>query len=80
MPEAWVVAAGAVEVVCGLLLIARRWVKVSSALLGTTMAVAIVVSGIGHGDIIPSLTLAPALLVACIFIIATQGEELPAGE
>jgi hypothetical protein len=33
------------------------------------MAVAIGASGIGHGDVIPSLTLAPMLLVALIFLL-----------
>jgi hypothetical protein len=32
--------------------------------------VAIAASGIGHGDVIPSLTLAPALLVAMIYLLA----------
>ena len=34
-----------------------------------TMVVAIVSSGIGHGDVIPSLTLAPALLLATLFLL-----------
>jgi hypothetical protein len=34
------------------------------------MAVAIGASGIGHGDVIPSLTLAPALLLAMVFLLA----------
>jgi hypothetical protein len=34
------------------------------------MLVAIGASGIGHGDVIPSLTLAPALLLALIFVLA----------
>jgi hypothetical protein len=35
-----------------------------------TMIVAIVSSGIGHGDVIPSLTLAPALLVMMLYLLA----------
>jgi hypothetical protein len=34
------------------------------------MIVAIGASGIGHGDIIPSLTVAPALLATMIFLLA----------
>jgi hypothetical protein len=34
------------------------------------MVVAIGASGIGHGDVIPSLTLAPALLLALVFVLA----------
>jgi hypothetical protein len=33
------------------------------------MLVAIGASGIGHGDVIPSLTLAPALLLALLFLL-----------
>ena len=33
------------------------------------MVVAIISSGIGHGDVIPSLTLAPALLLATLFLL-----------
>ncbi len=70
-PEVWVVAAGVIEIGGGALLIARRWVMASSLLLAATMAVAIVVSGIGRGDVIPSLTLAPALLAACVYLAIT---------
>jgi hypothetical protein len=33
------------------------------------MVVAIGVSGIAQGDVVPSLTLAPALLVALLFVL-----------
>ena len=33
------------------------------------MVVAVIASGIGHGDVIPSLTLAPALLVAMLVLL-----------
>jgi hypothetical protein len=39
-------------------------------LLAFTMIVAIGASGVGHGDVIPSLTLAPALLIALIFLLS----------
>ncbi len=41
----------------------------AATLLGVTMVVAIISSGIGHGDVIPSLTLAPALLLATLFLL-----------
>ena len=42
----------------------------AAVLLAVTMIVAIVSSGIGHGDVIPSLTLAPALLVMMLYLLA----------
>jgi hypothetical protein len=41
-------------------------------ILTATMAVAIGASGIGHGDVIPSLTLAPALLGAMVFLLVAS--------
>jgi hypothetical protein len=61
---------GVLEVGGGILLIARALVLPVSVLLAATMVVAIGASGIGHGDVIPSLTLAPALLVALIWLLA----------
>jgi uncharacterized membrane protein YphA (DoxX/SURF4 family) len=72
-PEVWVIAAGVIEIGGGALLIARRAVSAAAVMLGTTMAVAIVVSGIGHGDIVPSLTLAPLLLAACVYLVVKDG-------
>jgi putative oxidoreductase len=64
------ILAGVLETAGGLLLIGRRWVLPSALLLSMTMVVAIVSSGVLHGDVIPSLTLAPALLFAMLFIAA----------
>jgi uncharacterized membrane protein YphA (DoxX/SURF4 family) len=69
-PAALEIVAGALETVGGVLLIARRFTAPVAALLAVTMIVAIVSSGIGHGDVIPSLTLAPALLIATLYIFA----------
>jgi uncharacterized membrane protein YphA (DoxX/SURF4 family) len=69
-PSALEILAGVLETLGGLLLVARRWIAPTVALLAPTMVVAIVSSGIGHGDVIPSLTLAPALLVACVYLLA----------
>jgi uncharacterized membrane protein YphA (DoxX/SURF4 family) len=69
-PSALELFAGALEMVGGLLLVLRRAVMPAAALLAATMVVAIIASGIGHGDVIPSLTLAPALLLATVFLLA----------
>lgn len=47
-----------------------RWVAPVAALLPATMVVAIGTAGIGHGDVIPSLTLAPAPLIAMLYLLA----------
>jgi hypothetical protein len=55
----------------GVLLVLRRWVVPVAVLLSITMVVAIGASGIGHGDVIPSLTLAPLLLIAMLYLLMT---------
>jgi uncharacterized membrane protein YphA (DoxX/SURF4 family) len=69
-PSALELVAGALETAGGVLLVARRFTAPVAALLAVTMIVAIAASGIGHGDVIPSLTLAPALLIATLYILA----------
>jgi uncharacterized membrane protein YphA (DoxX/SURF4 family) len=68
-PGALEISAGVLETVGGVLLARRRAVVPAATLLGATMVVAIISSGIGHGDVIPSLTLAPALLLATLFLL-----------
>lgn len=68
-PGALEIFAGVLEVMGGALLTAKFMVVPVSALLAATMVVAIGASGIGHGDVIPSLTLAPALLAALVWLI-----------
>jgi uncharacterized membrane protein YphA (DoxX/SURF4 family) len=68
-PSALEILAGVLETAGGALLLARRLVVPVSALLAVTMLVAIGASGIGHGDVIPSLTLAPALLLALVLLL-----------
>jgi uncharacterized membrane protein YphA (DoxX/SURF4 family) len=70
LPFALELFAGVLETVGGVLLIARRYVAPISALLCATMIVAIGASGIGHRDVIPSLTLAPLLLLALLFLLS----------
>ena len=69
-PSTLEIVAGVVETVGGVLLVLRLLVTPVALLLAVTMAVAIGASGIGHGDVIPSLTLAPALLLAMVFLLA----------
>jgi uncharacterized membrane protein YphA (DoxX/SURF4 family) len=68
-PAALEILAGVLEIAGGVLLVMRRLVAPVALLLAVTMVVAIAASGIGHGDVIPSLTLAPALLVAMVFLL-----------
>jgi uncharacterized membrane protein YphA (DoxX/SURF4 family) len=68
-PGALEILAGILETAGGVLLTMRRFVVPAASLLAVTMAVAVAASGIGHGDVIPSLTLAPALLVAMVFLL-----------
>ena len=68
-PSALEIFAGALEMIAGLMLVLRRAVVPAVTLLSVTMVVAIISSGIGHGDVIPSLTLAPALLLATLFLL-----------
>jgi uncharacterized membrane protein YjgN (DUF898 family) len=59
----------------------RRLVAPVALLLAVTMVVAVAASGIGHGDVIPSLTLAPALLVAMVFLLVRglRSDSAPTG-
>jgi uncharacterized membrane protein YphA (DoxX/SURF4 family) len=68
-PSALEIFAGALEIIGGVLLALRRCVAPVAALLSVTMIVAIGSSGVGHGDVIPSLTLAPALLIAMLYLL-----------
>jgi len=70
LPEAWVVTAGLVETLGGLALMRRRLIAPTAVILAVTMAVAIAVSGVAQGDVIPSLTLAPALLAALVYLLS----------
>ena len=77
-PAALEIFAGVLETGGGVMLVARLLVVPVAVLLGVTMLIAIAASGIGHGDIIPSLTLAPALLLALTWLIARalKGREI----
>jgi uncharacterized membrane protein YphA (DoxX/SURF4 family) len=70
-PSVLEIFAGVVETVGGVLLALRRYVAPVAAVLSVTMLVAIASSGIGNGDVIPSLTLAPVLLIATLYLLHT---------
>jgi len=78
-PSGMELLAGVIETGGGALLLARRLILPTASLLAVTMLVAIGASGIGHGDVIPSLTLAPVLLAAMVFLIlrALHPHECP---
>jgi uncharacterized membrane protein YphA (DoxX/SURF4 family) len=67
-PDAFVYFIGVLEIVGGLLLASGALVRLAALALAGDMVGAIVVSGLARGEDI-SLTLAPALLVAMIFLI-----------
>jgi uncharacterized membrane protein YphA (DoxX/SURF4 family) len=67
-PDAFVYLVGVLEIAGGLLLASGALVRLAALALAGDMVGAIVVSGVGRGEDI-SLTLAPALLVAMIFLI-----------
>jgi putative oxidoreductase len=68
-PDVFVYAIGVLEVVGGGLLIVGLLTRLAALALAGNMLSAIVVSGIGEGEVLPSLTLAPALLAAMLFLL-----------
>ncbi len=64
----FVIAVGVAETVGGVALVVGWMVRPWALLLAAIMVGAIVVSGFGHGDVIPSLTLAPLLLAASLWL------------
>jgi uncharacterized membrane protein YphA (DoxX/SURF4 family) len=75
LPDAFVYLIGAIEILGGLALLANVAVRPVSLLLGAVMIGAIVTSGIGQGEWIPSLTLAPALLIASAYLAWAPPEQ-----
>lgn len=68
-PDTFVYLVGVLEIVGGVLLIAGLLTRLVALALAGNMLGAIVVSGFGEGEVWPSLTLAPALLAAMLFLI-----------
>jgi putative oxidoreductase len=67
-PRLFVALIGSAEILGGLALLLGRLVRPAALGLATIMVGAIAVSGIGHGDVVPSLTLAPLLLAASAYL------------
>jgi uncharacterized membrane protein YphA (DoxX/SURF4 family) len=78
-PSELEIFAGVLETLGGVALARCRWVVPTAVLLSITMIVAIISSGIDHGDVIPSLTLAPALLLAMLYLRIGTLARWPAG-
>jgi putative oxidoreductase len=68
-PDLTVYLIGVLEVGGGVLLIAGLLTRLMAVALAGNMAVAIVVSGIKEGEVVPSLTLAPALLLIMLALL-----------
>jgi putative oxidoreductase len=69
-PDAFVYAIGGLELLGGALLIAGFLTRPAALVLAGDMVGAIIVSGVGRGEMI-SLTLAPALLAGMLFLLYT---------
>jgi putative oxidoreductase len=78
-PHAFVAMIGVVEIAGGALLLIGLATRPAALILGAVMVGAIVVSGIGQGEVVPSLTAAPALLVAMLFLL-WSGPGLGSGD
>ncbi|MBA3865955.1 MAG: DoxX family protein [Solirubrobacterales bacterium] len=74
-PSAFVYLIGALEIAGGLMLLANVGVRPAALLLGAIMVGAIVVSGFGQGEVVPSLTVAPVLLAAMAFLLWSAEAE-----
>jgi putative oxidoreductase len=68
-PDAFVYAIGVVEIVGGALLILGLATRLAALVIAGDMVGAIVVSGFGEGEVLPSLTLAPAILAGMVYLI-----------
>lgn len=53
----------------GLLLIAGALTRLVALAMAANMTAAIALSGIGEGEVVPSLTLAPVLLVSMAYLV-----------
>ena len=69
-PDVFVYAIGVVEVVGGLLLVLGFLTRPAALVLAGDMVAAIVLSGIALGEVV-SLTVAPAQLLICLYLLWT---------
>lgn len=74
-PDLFVSAIGVVELLGGVALILGLGTRLAAVALVGDMAGAIIVSGLARGEIV-SLTVAPAQLLAMLFLLATGGGRL----
>jgi uncharacterized membrane protein YphA (DoxX/SURF4 family) len=68
-PDAFVYGIGVLELAGGVLLAAGALTRLAAIVLMADMIGAVAVSGIGEGEVVPSLTLAPALLIAMLLLL-----------
>ena len=66
---------GVLETLGGAILFARMLIVPTAFVLAVIMLVAFVAGGLIHGSPIPSDTLAPALLVAMVYLMSTEIRE-----
>lgn len=68
-PDAFVYLVGGLELAGGALLLAGLLTRLAALALAANMVAAIALSGVGEGEVLPSLTLAPALLIAMLYLL-----------
>lgn len=68
-PNAFVYAIGVLEIGGGALLLIGLATRLVALAMAGNMVAAIALSGIGEGEVVPSLTLAPLLLAGMVFLI-----------
>ncbi len=69
--DAFVYLIGALEAIGGVLLLLGLDTRLVALAMAGNMVGAIVVSGIGEGEVVPSLTLAPLLLAGMVLLVWT---------
>jgi putative oxidoreductase len=68
-PSTLVYVIGVLELIGGVMLGAGALTRLAALVLAGDMLAAIIVAGIGRGEVVPSLTLAPALLTGMLFLM-----------
>lgn len=68
-PDAFAYAIGVLEIVGGALLILGLGTRLVALVMAGDMVAAIALSGVGQGEVVPSLTLAPVLLAGMAFLL-----------
>jgi putative oxidoreductase len=68
-PDAFVYAIGVLELVGGTMIGLGGLTRLAAIVLAGDMIGAIAVAGVGRGEVVPSLTVAPVLLAAMCFLV-----------